>query len=211
MVGMSRFRSAFERIPYHIRLCAVIGAAAAIATACGGSTPRSAPLIAFDSVEGGAHTIYVVRSDGTGFDNLISDVLDYGDYAWSPDGRGLAVTAYCSATCEDIYLVSADGKTRRRLTHGGVSGGVAWSPDGKLIAFGRVLDRVNGPEVIYVMRGNGTGLHRLTKHRVSGVVSWSPTGKQLMIATAVQGIYVISADGSNLRRLTPNRNDGAAV
>jgi len=207
----SRFRNAFERIGAAARLSAVVAGAAAIAAACGGSTSRSAPLIAFDSVEGGSHAIYVVRSDGRGFDNLITNVLDYGDYAWSPDGSGLAVTAYCSATCTDIFFVSANGKTRRRLTHGGLSGGVAWSPDGKRIAFGRTRDPVNGPEVTYVMRANGTGLHRLTKHPLDGVVSWSPTGKELMIDAVAAGIYVISADGSNLHRLTANNNDGLPV
>jgi Tol biopolymer transport system component len=208
MTDNPRFRDAFKRIGVATSFCAVIAGVTVFAVACGGSKSPSSPLIAFDSVEGGSHAIYVVRSDGTGFDNLINNVLDYGDYAWSPDGSELAVTAYCSATCTDIYVVSADGKTRRRLTHGGLSGGVAWSPDGKQIVFERTLDPINGPNVLYAIRANGTGLHRFTRRAISGVEAWSPTGKELMIDAVSAGIYVVSADGSNLHRLTANNNDG---
>ena len=68
----------------------------------------------------------------------------------------------CS-NCEDIYVMSPDGKNPTRLTHGGgaetdtaaySSGGADWSHSKKLVAF--QSNRVNRVPQIYLMNADGT-------------------------------------------------------
>jgi Tol biopolymer transport system component len=40
---------------------------------------------------------------------------------WSPDGKWLVLSSNVDGPDEEIWLVSADGKTRRKLTDNGVA------------------------------------------------------------------------------------------
>ena len=95
----------------------------------GGRQPAwsSRNLIAFTRRE----NIYTIRPDGSG----LRRVTRRGGSApaWSPRGDRLAFVRRGS-----IYLVRANGQQPRRLPlpgEGFASGGLAWSPDGKRIAF----------------------------------------------------------------------------
>jgi len=54
---------------------------------------------------------------------------------WSPRGEQIAYLARNSYSDEDIYVTSADGRTRARLTRGGYDSDITWSPDARWIAF----------------------------------------------------------------------------
>jgi Tol biopolymer transport system component len=71
---------------------------------------------------------------------------------WSPHATKLAYHAHAGDD-NNIYIIGADGRGRRRVTYQGGSE-PAWSPDGKHIAFIRNHD-------LYVIRSNGRGLRRL--------------------------------------------------
>jgi TolB protein len=60
-----------------------------------------------------------------------------------------------------IYSMNADGSGLRRLARS--TDGLAWSPDGKQVAF--VSDRDGGREEIFVMNADGSGQRRLTGRR----------------------------------------------
>ncbi|MEZ4735687.1 MAG: S9 family peptidase [Caldilineaceae bacterium] len=107
---------------------------------------------------------------------------------WSPDGKTLA---FLSTRGEkpQIYLLPVDGGEARPLTHfkQGVSGGIAWSPDGQQLAFsaGPQPDQPHDPGLPY----------RLTRH----VYRFDIIG---YLDSAVQDLYVIPTAGGEARRLT---------
>jgi Tol biopolymer transport system component len=58
---------------------------------------------------------------------------------WSPDGRSLVLTTNVDGGAdEEVWIISTDGKTRRRLTSNDVGdSGADWAPDGQTLIFER--------------------------------------------------------------------------
>jgi TolB protein len=130
----------------------------------------------------------------------------------SPRGDRVAF-AIPAANGQVIASVDSQGKDRRTLIQGGVNNWPAYSPDGRLIAFGSSRE---GDFDLYIMSSDGTGVRVLT--RGPGLdcrPAWSPDGRRLAFTSNRDGnyeIYTIDADGSGLRRITRNdeRDDYAA-
>jgi TolB protein len=115
--------------------------------------------------------------------------------------------------------VNADGSGLRRLFRfpagsGQVMGSdsLAWSPDGRTIAFNRD-HRAGGASAtaVYIMNSDGSGRHRLTLitgQKDPGGPTWSPDGRRIAFEQGVrptpsaspyyirEEIYVINVDGS---------------
>ena len=110
------------------------------------------------SPDGGALAFVIAEGDATGqyallvlsrgglSRNVLSSQLPI-DFAWSPDGRSLAVITTFSrhaATPVDVWVVSAAGGAPRPMRFdcegcadeppNGIADGVAWSPDGSRLA-----------------------------------------------------------------------------
>jgi TolB protein len=112
---------------------------------------------------------------------------------------------------DGIYAMRADGSGVRALRRGGVASsadGLAWSPDGRTLAF---VSFQAGKRDIWVIDADGTDLRRLfaaSEHGLSiwGPLTWSPRGRKIAF-TATRSdedgadVWVVDSDGSNLRRL----------
>ena len=124
---------------------------------------------------------------------------------WSPDGRGLAFAGLTGATPGvhgyrgAFYIAAADGGGVRLLTNrpGTDSAYVAWSRDGRSLAFDglpdgsplptiiegvSVLETMYPPEDIFVIRSDGTGERNVTNTPTIGEFggAWSPDGTHIV-------------------------------
>ena len=114
------------------------------------------------------------------------------------------------ATVVLFFLIAYEDNVRKlidaiRELRGPVGTGaaLAWSPDGKRIAFVR---RELGGAAVYLIRPDGSGLCRLTRFAPSEYTpAWSPDGQRVSYSTEVGGdfdIAVVRSDGSGWSRLT---------
>jgi Tol biopolymer transport system component len=163
--------------------------------------------------------LYVMNADGSGQRRLAPA---NPAMRWSPGGQKIAFVDN-----SQVYVMNVDGSAQTRLTSpllGECDGrarwdsGLAWSPDGRVIAFTRRFCGVSRYSEIYVMNADGSEQRRLTRitaPRPRGTYSgaspdqlaWSPDGTQIAFISERDGnweLFVMSADGSGQRRLTRN-------
>lgn len=188
--------------------------------------------IAFAST---AWDLWTIDIDGTGLTRLTEDSARQNSPAWSPDG---SLIAYCSTPVknkmvsgrEDIWVMTADGSDRTRLTDTGSSCSPAWSPDGTRIAFETwVWAATPSPSGsadfsdVWIMDADGSRPRNLSDDptRCDGRPDWSPDGSMIVFDSAcllrvlddpVTGetighdppadIYVADALGATKTRLT---------
>jgi acylaminoacyl-peptidase len=107
----------------------------------------------------------------------------------SPDGRSVVYQRHWFDVMKDrkranLWIVDADGRRNRPLTSGATNdGGVAWSPDGKRLAY---VAEADGKAQIFV-RWIDTGESAAITHLTQGprALSWSPDGKQIAFVARV--------------------------
>jgi Tol biopolymer transport system component len=109
-----------------------------------------------------------------------------------------------------IYLIGVDGRGRHPLVSGASDQGLAWSPDGRQLAFtaGKERGRYDKTE-IRIAAADGSGVRLLTRgpsHTASNP-TWSPDGKRIAFDAwngreERDSIDLINADGTGLRQLT---------
>lgn len=102
------------------------------------------------------------------------------DVKISPDGKSLAFSYK-----GDIYTVSTQGGTARRITSGeAYESNPVWSPAGDMIAF--ASDR-NGGRDVYVMGVDGSNPRRLTFNSARQIPeAFTPDGKNIIFSATIQ-------------------------
>jgi Tol biopolymer transport system component len=152
----------------------------------------------------------VVGTDGRGVRRLTRTfALEYSPKP-SPDGLQIAVDVTQGLASESgVYLIAADGSSRRRLVpaRDGYSVAEAWSPDGGRLLYTLWLRNDEGFVVdkseLWMVSVDGGGKRRLAR-RLEAVVSfgavWSPDGLTIAFVND-RGIHTVNADGTGLRRL----------
>lgn len=106
---------------------------------------------------------------------------------WSPDGKLLAITDRdAQQTPFSIYLISKETGEKNRLTappaHSLGDGGLAFSPDGKTLAFVRTAGI--GSDDIYLAPVRGGEAKRLTSdnRRIHGL-AWTSDGREIVFSS----------------------------
>jgi dipeptidyl aminopeptidase/acylaminoacyl peptidase len=154
-----------------------------------GEEPKSDPKV----ITPGRHRrLWTVRPEHAIPEPVIPADITVWEYAWSPDGKQLAL--YYSTGPDDtdwyrgqIGVVSAEGGAVRQLTHlTWQARALAWSPDSQQIAYisGRWSDPGRGSgEIFKVSLENGQ-----TRNLTPGITSspawcsWFPDGRHLLYA-----------------------------
>lgn len=160
--------------------------------------PAGASVAKPDSIEfqslrdGNGYRDYVVRADGTGLQQLPTDVG-----TWAPNGTGLARVDR-NGTARDLTVVSADGRVHHLATGGHVRS-FDWSPDGKKIVYDD--DRDAQPmTIVVVASGRRLALPPGSSPR------WAPDGKHISFlrpgTSPLNTLWVIDSDGSHRRLLS---------
>ena len=149
--------------------------------------------------------LLTINPDGFG-----AAVISYShdtDPAWSPDGSALAVSTQETGN-GDIYVLSPDGRQRRRLTTSDDrESNPSWAPGGYELAY----ERFHGDTAIYTVDADGSDIRLITDGPgCDDDPAFSPDGTQIAFTSCRSGsrqIYVMDADGSDVVRVT--HDDGA--
>ena len=140
--------------------------------------------------------------------------------AWSPDGSRVVFSGLWKDPTSPnnkglqlaLYTVNADGSDLRRITPLGIGprDGLAWSPNGRLIAFS-TRRQVQWPQ-IWTVHPDGSALRELTQPTnadVSVGPVFSPDGTKIVFPSyhpeingGQEDLWTINVDGTGLTRLT---------
>ena len=152
--------------------------------------------------------LHTMAADGSDVRGIAPGIpVDHEPPVWSPDGTRLAFRGEPDGV---LYVVGADGSNLREVADRAAarriwSGRLAWSPDGRGIAFMARNDVSGGPD-LYVADVEGNG--RVTRIAWGfGSPVWSPDGTEIFFghgeAKKGPGLYAVAvADPHHLRRVT---------
>ena len=182
----------------------------------GGAIWAPQNTIIFDSERAGLRHLFRMGIDGSNVVQLTSGNTGQDSAALSPDGSTLAFGDVSPSLNRDIgiHLVKIDGSNVRDLTPGsgpGVDGedGAAFSPDGKWIAFGRVVNPATGLAGLFIIRTDGTGLRRLTADALRAAEPhWSPDGKRILFISGASGVWILDVATGKTKQLSDPGDSG---
>jgi TolB protein len=158
--------------------------------------------------------VYVMDANGTNVHQLTdTPVRDWFPH-WSPDGTALAY-----AHDYELWLMRPDGTEKRRLIEG-FSRGIAWSPDGRMIAFERGSS-ADDPQAysnmdIWVVNADGSNPRNLTRSPGVGDYrpSWSPDSAGIVFESVrpedgsyIYQIWIVDVATGEMTQLTRDGNN----
>ncbi len=175
--------------------------------------------ILFVSNKTGTFQLYSMNEDGSSVKQLTyNTAFPIDDAIWSPDGKRIALTSPFEGIPSygpAIYVMNADGSGIRKLTNA-VPGEPnfttgdqpAWSPDGKNIAFRRLMaPDLLGNTDLFIIGADGSSERKLTNTRdtAENVGCWSPDGRYLYFYYA--DYSRVDSNGASIENSTLARFD----
>lgn len=155
-------------------ICAPLSAAAPARPLLLQTPSVSATRIAF----AWAGQIWTVGRDGGTARRLVTGSARLSGPIFSPDGSMVAFTGDYDGN-RDVYVVPSTGGQPRRLTwHPGDDTAIAWTPDGRRIAFRSQRKSASDPELMFTVPVDGGPASEVALPRVQEA-SYSPNGTQL--------------------------------
>jgi TolB protein len=157
--------------------------------------------------------ITFVRKAGSNRDVMVSDwdgnnarALTNGGINLLPalgPGGAVGFTSYRKGK-PDLYIQKPGEEARQVEQSGQMATGIAFSPDGKRIAY--ALAEGESTQ-LYVANADGSSPKAITDtpYGINSSPAWSPDGKRIAFVSNRGGspqVYVMNADGSSVRRLT---------
>lgn len=161
--------------------------------------------IAFIRIADGHKIIHLIDPDGGNLTPLTPPTQSAIHPVWSPDSTRIL---YCTdddlrppvKNEAEIYAIEVATRRITTLVSGGVNTYPAISPDGRRIAFRRMI---GVDSEVFIADANGANARNLTSHPAfDGWPAWSPDGRRLAFASnrnSSYQIFVMDADGSNVR------------
>jgi Tol biopolymer transport system component len=147
--------------------------------------------IAFERLNNGVRSVFVMNSDGTGVEPLAGVTTSNFDPRWSPDGTKIVFAA--GKANGGIYVENLDGSGLTKLASGGQK--PDWSPDGTRIVFS-----ANG--TIFITNSDGSSGFETLPSFGGGFPRWSPDGTKILFSKG-DGLYVVDLEAgrSNLTKI----------
>ena len=145
---------------------------------------------------------YAIRPDGTGLRKIIEGGYLYGDAAFSPSKRYIAVVGFNQIYIPPVILIlDHDGNLIRQLTNNGL--GPVWSPDEDKILFVRLPYFATVISNVFIINADGTGERQLTDSdwELLSPLDWSSDGD------IVLGHEIIFYEDSTTGRRGSNRGE----
>ena len=161
--------------------------------------------IVFTSTRDGDLELYLMNADGSNVRRLTNEPGYDGGAFFSHDGSKIVFRARHPETPEeladyrrllarnlirpsvlDIYVMNADGSSKRRVTRNGAANFAPFfHPDGRRIIFSSNMHEPTGRNFdLYMVNVDGTGLERITRHaEFDGFPMFTRDGKRLVFAS----------------------------
>ena len=161
--------------------------------------------LAYVRLDGRKNSLHVMNIDGTADRRLSPPTQSPIHPAWMPDGKSIL---YCTnddldparKNYAEIYRVDVATGQVSTVLAGGVNTYPVPSPDGRRIAFRKMLD-INSE--VFIADIDGRNLKNLTNHPAfEGWPAWSPDGSRIAFAanrSSAYQIFVMNADGSDVK------------
>jgi Tol biopolymer transport system component len=157
-------------------------------------------LAFYDHGSGSLSEVHVADLSAVRVDTIARNAkpLSVESLDWSPDGTRLAYVGLDAGTDldapRDIFIVSADGLTRRNITRDNAEENhwPVWSPDGTRIAFIRNIE-------LWTMNADGGDQRQVTRasqwpYQIKLYPQWSPDGSMILFTagtSVVQGVLQV--------------------
>lgn len=155
-------------------------------------------------------SLWCSRRDGTGRLQLTRRPMQVFTMHWSPDGRRLVLMARQPGSPWKVYTVDADGgHLQEVLDEGRSEADPEWSPEGKMLVFGRLPDlmaEASQPKAIYLVDLNTKQMSKLPGSDGLFSPRWSADGKYIAALSIDQKKLMLYDLAAKTWRVLAQRN-----